>query len=297
MLPQTIRYNLLLHLTVLIFGFTAVLGRLIRLDAPILVWYRLVIGISGIIIYMIWRRQAFTISMRGLLTIGVSGLLISAHWVLFFTAVKVSNVSITVVCLSVSPLLVAFIEPLVLKRSVRHYEVVFGMAVVIGLWFIFRFESHYSAGIMLALSAAVLSSMLAVINARLIRNYNSSIISLYELAGGFVSLTIYILATGGHHHDSIPTIPDLFYLLILGLVCTAFAYISFVEVMKVLSPYTVMLCVNLEPVYGIIIALIIFGSSEYMTPGFYAGTTLILATILGDALLKRRESLRVTTRD
>lgn len=293
MASQTVRYNLLLHLTVFIFGFTAILGRLIQLDAHILVWYRLVIAISGIAAYMVWRRQPFSATPRDMLTMCTAGLLISTHWVLFFAAIKVSNVSITLVCLSVSPLLVAFFEPLAFKRSIRPYEVAFGLLVVIGLLFIFRFEYQYTLGMLLALSAAALASILAVINARLILKHNSSIISLYELTGGFISLTLYIMLVRVGTDKLIPDITDLVYLLILGIVCTTFAYIAFVQVMKALSPYTVMLCVNLEPIYGIILALIIFGESEYMTPGFYAGAGLILATILGDGLLKRRESMRV----
>ena len=297
MSSQIVRYNLLLHLTVLIFGFTAILGRLIRLEAHILVWYRLVIAITGIAVYMICRRQPFYTTLRGALIIGAVGLLISSHWVLFFSAIKASNVSVTLVCLSVSPLLVAFIEPLVFKRGIRPYEVAFGILVVIGLWFIFRFESRYSMGMLMALSSAALSSIFAVINARLILNYNSSIISFYELTGGLAGLTLYILVVGVETNKFLPGTPDLVYLLILGIICTAFAYIAFVEVMKVLSPYTVMLCVNLEPVYGIILALIIFGHSEFMTPGFYAGAGMILATILGDGWLKRRESMRNAIQD
>ena len=289
MASQTIRYNLLLHITVFIFGFTAILGKLITLNAYILVWYRLIIGISGIAGYMVLRKYPFRISGRNELIMCAAGLLIAAHWVLFFAAIKVSNVSITLVCLSVSPLLVAFIEPLIYKRGVRSYEVAFGILVVIGLSFIFRFEFHYLRGIVLALSAAALASILAVINSRLILKYKSSVISFYELIGGFAGLTVFILINGVENYELIPGIRDLSYLLILGFVCTTFAYITFVEVMKVLSPYTVMLCVNLEPVYGIILALIIFGKSEYMSPGFYAGAVLILATILGDGLLKRRE--------
>lgn len=289
MSSQTAKYNLLLHFTVLIFGFTAILGKLITLDAYILVWYRLIIGISGIAGYMVFSNHAFRVSGRNVSIICSAGLLIAAHWVLFFAAIKSSNVSITLVCLSVSPLLVAFIEPLVHNRRIRSYEVVFGILVVMGLWFIFRFEFHYLRGILLALSAAALASILAVINSRLILKYSSSVISLYELLGGFVGLSVFILINGVDTNELIPGIPDLTYLLILGLICTAFAYISFIEVMRVLSPYTVMLCVNLEPVYGIILALIIFGKSEYMTSGFYAGAVLILTTILGDGLLKRRE--------
>ena len=289
MSSQTARYNFLLHLTVLIFGFTAILGKLITLNAYILVWYRLIIGISGIAFYMALRKHPLKVSGYNALIISSAGLLIAAHWILFFSAIKVSNVSITLVCLSVSPLLVAFIEPLVYKRRVRSYEVAFGILVVIGLSFIFRFEFHYLRGILLALSAAALASILVVINGRLILNYRSSIISFYELLGGFAGVTIFILINGVENNELIPGLRDLIYLLILGLVCTAFAYIIFIEVMRVLSPYTVMLCVNLEPIYGIILALIIFGESEYMTPGFYAGAVLILTTILGDALLKRRD--------
>ena len=284
---RTANYQLLLHFTVLIFGFTAILGRLISLEAHILV-----IAITGIGVYIAWSKNSLKIPVRDVLNISTTGLLISAHWVLFFAAIKASNVSITLVCLSVSPLIVAFIEPFVFKRRVRPYEVAFGMMVVIGLWFIFRFESRHMQGIILALTSTALASVFAVINGRLILRFSSPIISLYELAGGFAGLTVFNLITGVELNDLILDGEDLFYLLILGLVCTAFAFISFVEVMKVISPYTVMLSVNLEPVYGIILALIIFGESEYMTPGFYAGAVLILATILGNGWVKRSELLR-----
>lgn len=287
MFSHTTRYQLLLHLVVLIFGFTAILGKLISVDAWMLVWYRLLIAVAGIGVYMLIRRRRFTLPPRAVIIIAATGLLIAAHWVLFFAAIKASNVSITLVCLSVAPLIVAFIEPLVFGRRVRQYEVVLSILVVMGLAFIFRIESGHRSGIILALSATLLSSIFVVINAVLVKQYNASVISFYELLGGLVGISLYLAGIGMHPWGFSLSWQDLIYLLILGLLCTAFAYIAAIEVMKTLSPYTVMLTVNMEPVYGIILALLIFGESEIMRPGFYAGAGLILLTILGNAMLKR----------
>lgn len=272
---------------VLILGFTAILGKLIEVEVYALVWYRILIAIVGIAIYMLIWKRSFIIPGQALLTICLSGLILSCHWLLFFSAIKVSNVSITLVCLSISPLIVSFLEPLAFKRQIRKYEVVFSIIVVIGLGFIFRIETGYSSGIILALSAAFLSSVLSIINAKLILKYSSPIISFYELVGGLIGLSLYIAVIGIEKSRFVPSIPDVGYLLILGLICTAFAYIKAVEVMKVLSPYTVMLTINMEPVYGIVLALLIFGESEYMQSGFYAGAGLIFLTILGNNLINR----------
>ena len=286
----TLRYQRLLHLVVFIFGFTAILGKLITLRAEVLVWYRLLIAVAGIGVYLLLRRQPLRLTVRQLSATAATGLLIGAHWVLFFSAIKLANISITLICLSISPFIVAFIEPLAFGRRVRPYEVIFGVLAVLGLMFIFRIESGYRTGMIIALCATVLSSLFVVINAILVRHHAASLISFYELIGALVGLSLYLLWMETPAEWFRLSGADLGWLLALGLLCTAFAYIAAVEVMRILSPYTVMLTVNLEPVYGIILALLIFGDTEYMSPGFYGGAGIVLLTILGNALIKQRES-------
>lgn len=282
------RSQLLLHLVVLIFGFTAILGKLISLDATVLVWYRLLIALVGIGVWLGLTRQRATLSPSLLAVTTLTGLLIGAHWILFFAAIKAANVSITVICLSLSPFIVAFIEPWAFGRGVRPYEVIFGLLAVLGLGLIFRVEQGYRAGFMLALAAAALASIFVVINAVLVRRQPAAVISFYELLGALAGLTCYLLLRNTTAAAFTPSGADLVWLLMLGLVCTAFAHIAAIEVMRVLSPYTVTLTVNLEPVYGILLALIVFGDTEYMSPGFYAGAGLVMLTILANTLIKNK---------
>lgn len=283
-----LRSQLLLHLVVLIFGFTAILGKLISLDAAVLVWYRLLIALAGIGVWLGLMRQPVALSPPLLAVTALTGLLIGAHWILFFAAIKAANVSITVICLSLSPFIVAFIEPWAFGRTVRPYEVIFGLLAVLGLGLIFRVEQGYRTGFLLALGAAGLASIFVVINAVLVRQHAAAVISFYELLGALAGLSCYLFLRNTTAAAFALSGADMVWLMMLGLVCTAFAHIAAIEVMRVLSPYTVTLTVNLEPVYGILLALIIFGDTEYMSLGFYGGAGLVMLTILANALIKRK---------
>ena len=161
-------------------------------------------------------------------------------------------------------------------------EVIIGLLIILGLYLIFRFETRYSEGIIVALIAAFLAGLFSVLNKKMIHHQKASVISFYEMLGGLCCITIFLLFTGwGHLPSSLPSLTDFVYLMALGIICTAFAFAVQVKVMKHLSAYVVALTINLEPVYGIIMAYFLFGETEHMTHGFYIGTTIILISVLG----------------
>jgi len=288
---QQFKNHIWLHIIVFLFGFTGILGKLITLEALTLVWYRVFIAFTAIGLYLVIKRQRLLTDKKGLLKMLATGAITATHWFCFFESIKQSNVSISLICLSTTTFFTAFIEPLFHKRKVRLYEVTFGLIVIIGMAFIFQIEDEYRLGIIYGLLSAFLAAIFSVINSLLIREYYAKLISMWELIGGFLAITIFMLLGSG-----IPEIwmssSDLFYMLILGILCTAFAYVVSVEVMKELTPFTVNITINLEHVYGIILALLVFGESERMSFEFYIGAVIILLVIFTNALVKRQ--LRIT---
>ena len=225
---------------------------------------------------------------QGLVKTILTGFLIAAHWICFFEAIKQSNVSVTLAALASASLFTSLLEPLFFKRRIQHYELLLGLLVLLGLYFIFQFEANISLGLGLGILAAILASLFTVINGLLIKQYDSVRISFYELFGGVIAISMYFLIRNPNlFPDFNIGLPDGFYLLILGVICTAFAFVASVKVMEELTPFTVSLSVNLEPVYGIILAILFFGDTEKMSSGFYLGTTMILAALFLNAVVKR----------
>ncbi len=289
MLNDNNKSYLHLHLIVFIWGFTAILGRLITLDALPLVWYRMLFAVGFIFIYIKYKRMPIKIPKRILLKFLVAGLIIALHWFTFFRAIKVSNVSITLACLSTGAFFTSIIEPIFFKKKIIWYEIFFGLIVVFGLSIIFNVEGRYVEGIILALTSAFLSATFAVINSKFVKDYDPTVISYYELSGGVLFFSIFLLFTNSFNSEFFQlTTSDFVYLLILSSVCTAYAFIASTAVMKFLSPYTVMLTINLEPIYGIILAVLIFEDKEQMSPQFYVGAVIILLTVILNGILKSR---------
>jgi drug/metabolite transporter (DMT)-like permease len=279
-----------LHLIVFIWGFTAILGALITLDALPLVWFRMLFAVGFIAIYIYYKKLPLRVPLKILMQFLFSGLVIALHWFTFFHAIKISNVSITLACLSTGALFAAILEPLLYGKKIVPYELFFGLLVVIGLYIIFNVEGNYFLGILTALSSAFLSALFAVINSRLVQSYDATVISFYELSGGVVFFSFLLLCFGSFSLEFFQlSVKDLLYLLILSSICTAYAFIASTSVMKFLSPYTVMLTINLEPIYGIILAVLIFEEKEQMSFGFYIGAFIILLTVLLNAVIKSRK--------
>jgi drug/metabolite transporter (DMT)-like permease len=276
-----------LHFIVFIWGFTAVLGALISIDAISLVWYRMFLASVFIFLYIRFRKEKLQLPIKVLIGFFFAGLVIVLHWLAFFGAIKISNVSVTLAIMSTGALFASLLEPLLYGRKIIWYEVVFGGIVVVGLYLIFKVETQYFWGILLALCASFLGALFSVINGKFALRYKASVISFYEIFSGFLCITLYLVFSGSYNASFFSlSANDWIFLLILASACTAYAFIASVHVMKWISPYTVMLTINLEPVYGIILALLILGDSENMSPQFYYGTAIILITVVANGIIK-----------
>lgn len=283
-----------LHVIVFIWGFTAILGKLISLEALDLVWYRMLFASAIMTFVVLLSKEKVKVPFNVLIGFIVSGIIIAAHWLTFYQAIKVSNVSITLACLSTGAFFASILEPIFYKRKVIWYELLFGIIVVIGLGIIFNVETKYTTGIYLAVTSAFLSALFSVINGKYAKEYNPNIISLYELSSGVFFISIYLFFAGSFTPAFFAvSVNDLIWLFLLSSICTAYAFSASVKVMKFLSPFTVMLTINLEPIYGIILALLIFDDTEEMTPMFYVGALVILATVIANGIVKSYK--KVTT--
>tara|TARA_B100001173_G_scaffold298617_1_gene296382 strand:+ start:2390 stop:3265 length:876 start_codon:yes stop_codon:yes gene_type:complete len=278
------------HFIVFIFGFTAILGSLISVDSIELVWYRMLIASICLIILAPFLNKNLNISRSLVLKLFFCGVIISLHWVFFFKAIKLSNVSITLSILSLGAFITSFLEPILYKRKIIFYEVVLGFLVVVGTAIIFKTQFHYLEGILYALGSVVLSVFFTLFNGKLIGKTSSFTISLYELLGGFVTISILLIITNDFNRDLFLLEKDDFiWLFVLGTICTAYAFVISVEVMKHLTPYSVMLSINMEPVYGIVLAIVFLNESENMSYEFYIGFLLIFISVILNAILKLKQ--------
>ncbi|MCU4173537.1 DMT family transporter [Carboxylicivirga sp. N1Y90] len=283
---KLLKNHLQLHFVVLLYGFTAILGKLISLPSPQLVWYRMFIAaaVLGLIIY--YKKLSFNIGWKNILQITAVGIVVAFHWITFFHAVKISNVSVTLGCMASTTLFASFLEPIIFRKKIKWLEVFIGLLIISGLYLIFQFELSYWQGIITALISAFLAGLFTVLNKFFIDKHHPVTISFYEMLSGFGAITIFLAFSGTFDGNLLmPTNMDIVYVLILGLVCTAYAFVVAVDVMKVLSAYTVVLAINMEPIYGILLAWVIFGQSELMSAGFYIGTAVILLAVFLHPLL------------
>lgn len=282
------KHLLFLHFIVFIWGWAPILGKLISVDAFQLVWFRILITLIVLIFYLIYIKQNLSINKRDVLQLFGIGSIIAFHWFCFYHAIKISNVSVTLVAFSTATFFTSIIEPIFYKRKLIKYELIFGMVIIGAIAMIFKVETQYTWGIIFGILAAVTSSFFTVFNGLLVRRLPSPVITVYELSGGFIALSIYLLLNGSFNANFFTLRPaDWGWLSLLSIIGTAFTFVASVNLMKYLSPYTVSLTINLETIYGIILAYFIWQKDEAMTPGFYLGTLIILATIFGNGLLKR----------
>jgi drug/metabolite transporter (DMT)-like permease len=289
--------HLKLHLIVIIFGFTAILGKLITMPAEQLVWWRMLIAALTFIALFSINRTTFILPLREVLKILGVGLIVAGHWLCFFGAIKLSNVSVMLGCLASATLFTSLLEPVVFRKRMNGVEVIIGLLIIAGLYLIFQFETHYWKGIVTAITSAFLAGLFTVLNRKLVAKHRARIITFWEMIGGVLGISIYLIFSGGFSAEMFhPKRMDMVYLLILGTICTAFAFVVQVDIMKKLTAYVVVLTINLEPVYGIFLAFLFFGQSELMSAGFYSGTMIILASVFGYPVyvkhLERKKAIR-----
>lgn len=279
-----------LHFLIFLWGFTSILGALIDLDSMPIVWYRMTIASALIAVYfLLFSPKSFQLHKGALKYYMLGGLLISVHWVMFFYAIKISSISLTLSILSSASLMTSILEPLIYKRPFRLYEIFFGLFVIFGLYLIFGVQKENLEGIVVALICTLLSVLFSLLNGKLIQYYPANNISFYQLLTGAIVISFAILFNVENPASLIQlSWDDWLWLFLLSSVCTAYATIGSVVILKHVTPFTMMLSLNLEPVYGILFSLWIFGEKELMSTQFYIGVLIILGGVVGNGIYKRQ---------
>jgi drug/metabolite transporter (DMT)-like permease len=278
-----------LHLIVFIWGFTAVLGALINVKDASLVWYRMLSAGIFLLLYLLFTKRKILLPFKAAAHLTFVGLLIAIHWVFFFRAINISNVSITLAMFSAGAFLASVLEPVFYKRKMLWYEVLFGLIIIAGLCMIMNVEVHYLDGALCALFSVFVGVVFTLFNGKLIQKHDPAVITLYEFFAGTFFVSLYLLYEGTFTPAFFAvSTNDWILILILSSVCTAYAFTASVNVMKKLTPYTVMLTTNLEPVYGILLAYFIIGQGERMSLPFYIGASVIIVTVILNGVIKSR---------
>ena len=284
-----------LHLIVFLWGFTAILGKLIHANAEVLVFYRMLFASVFLYLFIrIIKKDSIKVSKKLLLKLVGIGSLMAFHWLFFFSSIKVSNVSIALSCLGTSTLFAALLEPLLFKRKIDLSEIVMGIVIVICISLIFKVEFQYKLGIIYGLICALLGTIFSVFNGKLYGKTSSGNIIFYEIFGGFLVISLYYVFSGQISQIGEISYRDLALLTLLASVFTAYPMFESVNLMKYISPFTLILTVNLEPIYGIILAFFIFGESEKMSAVFYgASLVMILAIVINGVIKARKKSKEI----
>ena len=286
---NTKRAYIELHAAVFLFGFTGVLGDVISLEATMLVWHRMWMTAIMMFVYVWligrWKRLYWSETLK----IAAVSLAIVIHWILFYASIKLASVSVAMICLSSITLFTALLEPIILKKPFSKIELLFSILVIVGVYFMAEDQKNHIVGIFVGLASAFFSALFTVLNKQLVSRYDSRLLSLYELGAGFILLTLLLPVTEFFIPVTsyIPTQDDWFYLFLLSFFCTVVAFNLSLSSLRFLSPFTVNLAINLEPVYGIALAFVLLKEYRELGVGFYVGAFFILSAVLAEIIWKR----------
>ncbi len=279
-----------MHIAIFLWGFTGLLGKLIDLNEGMLVWYRMMISSIAIGIILAWSKKLPKLKGKELARISGIGIIVMLHWLTFYGSIKLASISIAMICLSSIALFASIIEPLVNRKRFDYTEIIFSLFALAGIATIYQSDTSASLGIIVGVISAFLSALFSVFNRRIAAKYESLTISFIELGSGFLFLTL-LLPLYFQIQPTLKFLPDgsdLFYLMILSLVCTVLTWILSLHALRHVSAFTMGLALNLEPVYGIILAVLFAGEGEILNTGFYIGAAIILVTVLVHSVYKNR---------
>jgi len=285
------RAYLELHVAVLLFGFTAILGDLIQLSAVMIVWWRVLITCISLLYFIQFGRKLQSIPRDKIFKFLGVGVLVGLHWITFYGAVKLSNASVALICFASTSLFTSFLEPAILGRAIEKLQVVMGLMIIPGMWLIVNtVDTSMMNGIYVGLLSALLAAIFSTLNKRLIDDADSYSITFLELGSAwiFISFLIPVLIWNGTDVQFWPLGTDWIYLLILALLCTTLAYILSLRALKHVSAFVANLTINLEPVYGILLAIVLLNDHKELSPRFYMGVVLISAIVFSYPVIKKR---------
>ena len=280
-----------LHVAVLLFGFTAILGDLIQLSAVMIVWWRVLITCISLLYFIQFGIKLRSIPKDKIFNFLGIGVLVALHWITFYGAIKLSNASVALICFASTSFFTSFLEPAILGRPIEKLQVMMGLMIIPGMWLIVNTVNPAMInGIYVGLLSALLAAIFSTLNKRLIDDADSYSITFLELGSAwiFISLLIPVLIWNGKEIQFWPVGTDWTYLLILALLCTTLAYILSLRALKYVSAFVANLTINLEPVYGIILAVILLNDNKELSTRFYMGVVLISAIVFSYPLIKKR---------
>lgn len=275
------RAYLQMHIAILLWGFTAILGKVILMDEGMLVWYRMLFSSIATGLFLFFSGKIYRLPLKQFLNISAIGLIITLHWVTFYGAIKASNVSVAISCFSSVALFTSILDPLLHGKKPRLPEIISGLIVMAGIYIIFSVQQLFLKGIILSLVSAFLASLFTILNKRISNKIDPGIITFYELGTGLILLTLLLpvwFKINGSHFE-IPGKTDFIYLLLLSVVCTTFAFTLSLYALQKIDAFTMNLSVNLEPLYSILLAIVLFKEHETMNTEFYVGSFIILSSV------------------
>ena len=284
---------LLLHGVVVIFGFTGILGKLISIEAEPLVFWRVTLGGVTTALYLFLRSQWTAWTARDVVRVGAVGWVVAAHWVTFFASIKASSVGLALTMLATAPLFIGFIEPLVYKRRLAWREVAVAAVVFAGISMVFEAEKDQTLGMALGLTSAFLAAVFSTVNGVLVRKHDPVNMSAVELLAAGLGMAVWLLAKGelGAAVLAVPD-SDWVWIVLLAVVATSFAFMVSIQVLKQLTPFESAMAINLEPIYAIALAYVLFG--ERFSPGFYLGAFLVIGAVFLDTALRSKTPEKTT---
>ncbi|MBL1278998.1 MAG: EamA family transporter [Fluviicola sp.] len=281
-----------MHLIIFIWGFTGILGKLILLDAVVIVWFRVIIAFIALGIYMIARGGSFKTKYKGsLLHLIIVGMFVAVHWLTFYQSIQLSTASLGILCLSTTTLHVAWLEPLVFKKKINPAELVLSLIVVFGIYITTSGFSHNEfVALIYGLVSAFFAALFAVFNTKIVEREPANVMTFYEMISAAISVSIFLILLGKFNSELfVMTQSDFLWLIFLGVVCTSFAFLATIVVMKHLGAFTVSLSINLEPIYTLVLAVFILNEDELLSNRFYFGAVIIVLTVLANGLMKGRK--------
>lgn len=288
------RAFIMLHISVFLWGFTGIFARSIHLTEGVLVWYRMLLTALCWILLGIITKKVPLLPFREILRLSVAGLLVAMHWLFFYGSIKYSNISIGMSCLPMIAVFSSILEPVMLRKSFKWYELMLAMLALLGMFLIFQFTVLYRTGIILGLVSAMLGSTFTILNKKLVGKYNSETITTYEVSTGFIYLTLLmpVYLSLFPTDKLLPDSTDWLLLFIFSVMCTVIPFNLSMKALQNVSAFTANLSLNMEPVYGIILAFIFYHEQKELNAGFFAGAALILLSVLFYMLLRFRHQIK-----
>jgi drug/metabolite transporter (DMT)-like permease len=279
-----------LHTAVFLAGFTGVLGRLITLNEAVLVWYRMMITCVVLWVLLLFNNRKPAASRKLFLQAASVGFILALHWVTFYAGIKISNVSTALVCISAMGFFTAILEPIMLRNRFDIMEILLGLLAIAGISIVFHFDPRYKTGIIVSLFSALLASIFPILNRQILQKMDAETATRYQLSGGFIFITL-LMPVYLHYFPVsrlLPSLSDWVWLLVLGILCTVVAYDLFMKALQKIPAFTVNLSYNLEPIYGVVMAFIIYREDKELSPGFYYGFCLIILAVVLQTIRVRR---------